>query len=31
VQLFSGPDVIEFPTREAIDEFLADPIRPDDL
>jgi PAS domain S-box-containing protein len=31
VQLFSGPDVIEFPTSEAIDEFLADPIRPDDL
>jgi hypothetical protein len=31
VQLFSGPDVTVFPTSEAIDEFLADPIRPDDL
>jgi hypothetical protein len=31
VQLFSGPDVTEFPTSEAIDEFLADPIRPSDL
>ena len=31
VQLFSGPDVTEFPTIEAIDEFLADPIRPSDL
>jgi hypothetical protein len=31
VQLFSGPDVTVFPTSEAIDKFLADPIRPDDL
>jgi hypothetical protein len=31
VQLFSGPDVTEFPTSDAIDKFLADPIRPDDL
>jgi PAS domain S-box-containing protein len=31
VQLFSGPDVTELPTREAIAEFLAAPIRPDDL
>jgi hypothetical protein len=31
VQLFSGPDVTEFPTSAAIDEFLADPIRPADL
>ncbi|MDR7381429.1 PAS and ANTAR domain-containing protein [Promicromonospora iranensis] len=31
VQLFSGPEVTEFPTRDAVDEFLADPIRPDDL
>ena len=31
VPLFSGPDVTEFPTSEAIDGFLADPIRPDDL
>ncbi|MEV0951514.1 PAS and ANTAR domain-containing protein [Promicromonospora sp. NPDC050249] len=31
VQLFSGPDVTVFPTSEAIDQFLADPIRPDDL
>jgi hypothetical protein len=31
VQLFSGPDVKEFPTSEAIDKFLADPILPDDL
>jgi hypothetical protein len=31
VHLFSGPDVIEFPTSEAIDSFLADPILPDDL
>jgi PAS domain S-box-containing protein len=31
VQMFSGPDVVEFPTKEAIDEFLAHPIRPEDL
>jgi len=31
VNLFSGPDVTEFPTRESIDEFLADPILPRDL
>ena len=31
MHLFSGPDVTEFPTREAIDKFLADPVRPDDL
>ena len=31
VHVFSGPDVMEFPTREAIDKFLADPILPDDL
>jgi hypothetical protein len=31
VQLFSGPDVTEFPTSADIDKFLADPILPDDL
>jgi hypothetical protein len=31
VHLFSGPDVTEFPTSEAIDKFLADPIPPEDL
>ena len=31
VHLFSGPDVTEFPTREAIDKFLAAPVLPDDL
>jgi hypothetical protein len=31
VNLFSGPDVTEFPTRESIDRFLADPILPGDL
>lgn len=31
VHLFSGADVTVFPTREAIDKFLADPVRPDDL
>lgn len=29
VHLFSGTNVTEVPTREAIDKFLADPIRPD--
>jgi hypothetical protein len=31
VQLFSGPDVTEFPTSEAIDKFLAAPVLSDDL
>ncbi|MFD6140591.1 PAS and ANTAR domain-containing protein [Promicromonospora sp. NPDC060271] len=31
VQLFSGPDVTEFPTGEVIDKFLADPVLSDDL
>ena len=31
VNLFSGPDVTEFPTTEAIDKFLADPILPNDI
>ncbi|MEV0952049.1 PAS and ANTAR domain-containing protein [Promicromonospora sp. NPDC050249] len=31
VQLFSGPDVTEFPTSEVIDKFLADPVLSDDL
>lgn len=31
VTLFSGPEVTVFPTREAIDEFLADPVPPGDL
>lgn len=31
VHLFSGPEVTVFPTREAIDEFLADPVPPGDL
>jgi hypothetical protein len=31
VRLFSGPAVTVFPTREAIDEFLADPIPPGEL
>ncbi|MEU4388617.1 PAS and ANTAR domain-containing protein [Promicromonospora sp. NPDC023805] len=31
VQLFSGPDVTEFPTSEIIDEFLAAPVLSDDL
>ncbi|MGI5191575.1 PAS and ANTAR domain-containing protein [Promicromonospora sp. CA-289599] len=31
VQLFSGPDVTEFPTSEVIDNFLADPEISDDL
>ncbi|MDR7380504.1 PAS and ANTAR domain-containing protein [Promicromonospora iranensis] len=31
VHIFSGPDVTEFPTPDAIDQFLADPVRPDDL
>lgn len=29
VHLFSGPDVTQFPTREAIDRFLAEPAAPD--
>ena len=31
IHLFAGPDITEFPTREAIDKFLAAPILPDDL
>jgi hypothetical protein len=31
VQLFSGPDVTEFPTSEIIDDFLAAPVLSDDL
>jgi hypothetical protein len=31
VQLFSGPDVTEFPTSEVIDNFLAAPVLSDDL
>jgi PAS domain S-box-containing protein len=31
VHLFSGPAVTVFPTREAIDDFLADPIPPGEL
>ncbi|GAA4717740.1 PAS fold-containing protein [Promicromonospora umidemergens] len=31
VNLFSGPDVTEFPTTEAIDKFLADPVLPNDI
>jgi hypothetical protein len=31
VHLFSGREVTVFPTREAIDEFLADPVPPGDL
>ncbi|MFD2027261.1 PAS and ANTAR domain-containing protein [Promicromonospora aerolata] len=31
VHLFSGPDVTVFPTREAIDAFLDDPVPPGDV
>lgn len=31
VHLFAGPDITEFPTREAIDAFLAKPVLPDDV
>jgi hypothetical protein len=30
VHLFSGPNVTEFPTREAIDKFLENPVPPGD-
>ena len=31
IHLFSGPDVTEFPTPEAIGKFLAAPVLPEDL
>ncbi|MFJ3408281.1 PAS and ANTAR domain-containing protein [Promicromonospora sp. NPDC090134] len=31
LHLFAGPDITEFPTPEAIDKFLTDPVAPDSL